>query len=422
MSLLTTASLIVTPNAYKTSKLYSVVPSDGSGDMVFTRSTTATRVNSAGLIETVAINIPRIDYTDGGCPSILVEPQRTNLAKNSQVFNTAFWNKDLTTVVDNSVTSPDGTINAATLTETAGTGSHHIHETVGSFAPTISSSYTMSCFVKLPTTAAGRFVQLPFFIAGFGVNAYANFDLLNGVVGTLGSAITSASIKSYTNGWYRISASAPATATGLSGFQLSLITSASAVRTESYTVTAGNEKSILMWGTQLELGGLETSYIPTTASTVTRNIDILGKTSATALIGQTEGTIFLDFNRTRIQEGLKSLVQIYSNNATALINLFTPNNVLTTFTVQIIVGGSTYSRTINLLDGRNKIAVVYNTTQTKIFLNGVEQSPIANVGIPVMDKIEIAHRVQTRQYGYVKTFALWKTQVSGEDCIQLTTL
>ena len=71
MSLLDTASLIVTPNGYKASKLYSVKPTDASGDMTVVRATTATRVNSAGLIESVAINVPRLDYTGGGCPSIL---------------------------------------------------------------------------------------------------------------------------------------------------------------------------------------------------------------------------------------------------------------------------------------------------------------------------------------------------------------
>jgi hypothetical protein len=57
MSLLDTASLIVTPNAYKEGKLYSVIPSDGSGDFTFTRATTATRVNSSGLVELVPYNL-----------------------------------------------------------------------------------------------------------------------------------------------------------------------------------------------------------------------------------------------------------------------------------------------------------------------------------------------------------------------------
>jgi len=82
MSLLTQASLVLTPNAVKASKLYSIIPSNGNGDMDVVRATTATRVNSLGLIESVASNVPRLNY-DGSCPSILVEPQETNLLLNS---------------------------------------------------------------------------------------------------------------------------------------------------------------------------------------------------------------------------------------------------------------------------------------------------------------------------------------------------
>jgi hypothetical protein len=57
IGLLDKASLITTPNAYKESKLYSVVPSDGAGDMTVVRATTATRVNENGLIETVPKNL-----------------------------------------------------------------------------------------------------------------------------------------------------------------------------------------------------------------------------------------------------------------------------------------------------------------------------------------------------------------------------
>ena len=82
MSLLTQASLVLTPTSYKTNKLYSVVPSSGSGDLTTTRATTATRINSSGLVENVATGIPRVDYT-GGVANILLEPQRTNRLLNS---------------------------------------------------------------------------------------------------------------------------------------------------------------------------------------------------------------------------------------------------------------------------------------------------------------------------------------------------
>jgi len=83
MSLLTQASLILTPTAYKANKLYSIVPSSGNGDMTVVRATTATRVNASGVVETVATGVPRLNYDANGSASILLEPQRTNLLVNS---------------------------------------------------------------------------------------------------------------------------------------------------------------------------------------------------------------------------------------------------------------------------------------------------------------------------------------------------
>ena len=66
------ASLVMIPSGYKTSKVYSAKPTDGAGDLTFTRSNdTATRVNSAGLIEKV----------------------RTNLILQSNSFSDAAWVK-----------------------------------------------------------------------------------------------------------------------------------------------------------------------------------------------------------------------------------------------------------------------------------------------------------------------------------------
>jgi len=87
MSTYTDASLIYYPSGVKAGKAYSLKPTDGSGDLTFTRASTATRVNSAGLIESVATGVPRIDYTSG-CGKLLLEPQRTNLVFPSATAST----------------------------------------------------------------------------------------------------------------------------------------------------------------------------------------------------------------------------------------------------------------------------------------------------------------------------------------------
>jgi len=78
------ASLIVTPNGYKASKIYALKPTDGSSDLSFSRASTALRRNSSGVWESVASNVPRLNYPiGGGCPSWLFEPQATNIFLNS---------------------------------------------------------------------------------------------------------------------------------------------------------------------------------------------------------------------------------------------------------------------------------------------------------------------------------------------------
>lgn len=73
-------SLLVLPSQYSAGKLFAYSPLVAAPvEFEFIRATSATRVNSAGLIEVVGNNVPRLDYSGGGCPSLLLEPQRTNL-------------------------------------------------------------------------------------------------------------------------------------------------------------------------------------------------------------------------------------------------------------------------------------------------------------------------------------------------------
>jgi len=77
-----TSLVVLTPNAWKVSKLYTILQNDGTTDFDFVRATGATRVNESGLIESVGNNIPRIDWFNGK-PQVLIEPQRTNLFINN---------------------------------------------------------------------------------------------------------------------------------------------------------------------------------------------------------------------------------------------------------------------------------------------------------------------------------------------------
>jgi hypothetical protein len=231
MSLLTEASLLVTPNAYKEGKLYSIIPSNGNGDFTVTRATTATRVNAAGLIELVPYNF--FQY--------------------SEQFNNAAWLPFASTVTANSTTAPNGTLTADTLTGDGISSAHRIAPAPAASISVISgNTYTASCYVKKNTN---DFFQIFFQAGQFTANAFANFDVNNGVLGTVGSAAT-ATITNVGNGWYRCSITSTAISTATSGVNFGLVTSTTATRNETNTLST----SLFLWGAQLVEGSSALDY------------------------------------------------------------------------------------------------------------------------------------------------------------------
>ena len=86
MNLYDKASLILTPNAYKASKLYALKPTNGSGDFTFSRASAQTRRNANGLIESLGNNIPALEYPVGvSCPMWSFPVQRTNEIRNNSM-------------------------------------------------------------------------------------------------------------------------------------------------------------------------------------------------------------------------------------------------------------------------------------------------------------------------------------------------
>ena len=284
MSTYDDASLIYYPSGYKASKAYSLKPTDGSGDLTFTRASTATRVNESGLIEEVAANVPRLDNSQGGCSSLLLEPQRSNLLLRSEEFNTD-WFIGANVLSSNVSSSPVGLINASKIAANSANSSHFFESVI--YSVTTSSTYTYSCFVK---SAGSNFFQLAT-STGFS-SAYQNFNLSNGTLagGNVASFGYSSSIQSYGNGWYRVSLTATSTSTSARFLCVTIL--ADVARNAPFI--GNNTDGIYTFGHQKELGSYPTSYIPTLGTAVTRVADSATKTGISSLIGQTEGTIFID--------------------------------------------------------------------------------------------------------------------------------
>ena len=71
-SLLQSASLLIIPSGYKATVAYAELPSNGNGDLTWSRNSVANRTQSDGSIGSVAANVPRLSYMYGSCPALLL--------------------------------------------------------------------------------------------------------------------------------------------------------------------------------------------------------------------------------------------------------------------------------------------------------------------------------------------------------------
>jgi hypothetical protein len=576
MSLLDTASLIVTPNGYKEGKLYSVIPSDGSGDMSVTRATTATRVNSAGLVELVPynlvsssgdistqstywtsnqsgtsiqnaaiapdgtttasqitsaggqysgiaqngisvsavpytyscylkatsgtptirltlydgvtfhqtdftinsewirysftftpiagtfgvvissssvntwlawgaqlnegtirpyqktetrLNIPRLDYSNGTCPSLLVEPQRTNLLTYSSSFDNAAWIKENASVTANTTTSPDGTLTADKLEEDNTTNKHDFYYggiSTNGVSTTIGQSYTISIYAK---AAERNFMQIALGTGQVSGNPRVNFNLLDGTITAIDSGITG-TIESAANGFYKCNIVVTAASTFLT-FIVQTQISGTAARFATYAGTTGS--GLYLWGAQLEAGSYATSYIPTTSASVTRNADEIFKTGISSLIGQTEGTLFFD-----------GIVNDAVNPASNIINTNKQANTISSFNLARNYASNTYQfyyfrgngtfDTVGLtstntyaLGQRVKIAIRYKSGDLAMYINGNLEDTSSDTYTTNGTKSELFLNDAVTYFAYQESVsfnavALWTQPLTNTQLATLTTI
>jgi hypothetical protein len=365
----------------------------------------------------VASGVGRIHYrnADGSVSStgrLLLEPQRTNLVTFSEDFSDVAWLKPNSAITPNTITAPNGTLTADTLSAD-GTFNAHLLAQTGS--ATSGVTYTHSVYAKKGTN---NFIQ----IAGTGGiytagNVFANFDLNNGVLGTIGAGST-ATITSVGNGWYRCTMTATATATNSGSFLLlCLPSSATSGRAEPNSLTT----NVFIWGAQLEVGAYATSYIPTTTAAVTRVADSASKTGVSSLIGQTEGTIFAEVNISRLLGATARSILLIGSSNNRVELLFTG---LSANRLRFLVRTSAVTRFEALLDystlGNLKLAIGYKSADTVAFINGVQVTSTTNNAFTLATLSEI-YLGETLQDS-VNQAALFTRRLTNAELAAITTL
>jgi len=357
------------------------------------------------------LNVPRLTYQNGGggCPSLLLEKQSTNLAIESEQLN--LWNGANASVTANTSVSPDGTQNADNVNITATNG--YWRRNPLTFAN--STSYTASIFVKKSATTGTK--TFGFYYnnnVGSPNNGMWNcvINLTNitatttagGTAGTGIPTILSTNIVDYGSGWYRVEvAFTTGSAAGNSGSEIGF---------ESNGVVV----DFLAWGAQVEQSSYATSYIPTTSASATRVADACSKTGISSLIGQTEGAFMIDVDlKSRL-----SFSYFLINNTTSNyigIGIF-PNSIALD-----VVSSNVPSCAISLSNsatGRFKIAGAYANNDFVLYINGTQVGTDTSGSVPATNQVDLYYNAtNTIQYNEV---VLFKTRLTNAELASLTTI
>jgi len=433
-------SLLIVPARFKTGKLYTQIATTSagvvlgsSGDFNVTRNTTATRFNSAGLIESVASGVPRLDYfTSGGtagCPALLVEASGSNLVKYSEQFDTVAngWTAAaLQTITGNTnaTLDPAGLNTADLIVATTGTTNHDIRPSVGNLDSLVSgTTYTYSVFAKA-TSAVSGFLQMYFGAIGFSpASPYANFQLSgNGAITT--GTYSAASIQPFGNGWYRCSITATAASSGNVAAPMQAILTSGVTRAGNF---AGNgTDGVYLWGAQLEASSVATSYIPTTDAAVTRNADVINVSGAVSgCIGQSEGTLYAEVDVRNVTNGNRIVCLSDGTSDNRIILQEGANSTLQAIVTNATSGVVDISTASGRTAGIYKIAIGYKQNDFAVYVNGSQTGTDNTGGVPACNQIfigKIETTATTNQFNdRIRSVALYTTRLTDSELAALTT-
>ena len=387
--------LTLVPSAYRTSKVYSVLPVNGDGDFDFSRDSNGTRVQENGLIETKTNNVPRLDWLNSNCPSLLLEPQRTNLVYPNINLSTYAINNG--SKFDNVIISPDGENNGS-LVQSNGSGTCVVYK---SFPTSLNTIYNISVFLKKGNHNNIRLQE------GF-TNSQMVVDLSNGTKISSGNT-TNEKIEDYGNGWYRVSFN---------------YTSSSSTPQAQYSIyingTTSSGLTFYTFGGQIEQGSYPTSSIKTDGNIATRERDECINAGSSSLFDITEGTIFLD---AYIPNNSSTTIISLSNGSDSQkisLNFEAVNSRVRTYSS----GGVLYYDTLSY-NQRNKILITFKLNEYKTYINGSLVSTDTSATVPTgMFKFNFSQNSGTIFFfeGKVHDTRVYDRVLTEAEAIKLTTI
>jgi hypothetical protein len=379
-------------------------------DYIETTTTTA----QAGILE----DMPRLDYSGGAsCPSLLLEPQRTNLLTQSEYYGGGDWSRTRCGFVTNTseTLSPEGIYNASKMTSTDASESYAQNNvTLGS------TSGTFTFFAK-----KGDLDYCHALVWDISANGRRQwFNLATGAVGTttnFGSGYTKvdATIKDCGNGWYRCSFSWSGGNT-TSGVRINISSGDgvidSPINSYGYFYGAQCEASV----------SYPTSYIPTYGTSQTRSVDNPIISSAGDIIDINQGTLFLD---STIDSNVNTEIYLMKFDSVSFNNtLYLYRSAIGKIQGAYRIGGLPYAEeTTGAISGRFKAAFAYDSNNDcTLYVNGSKVGASFSIPTPSVNLTAIRlggfSNTLAKQSGLTHQSLYFPTALTDSECIALTTL
>ena len=361
----------------------------------FSRGSSATVVNKLGLIETVQANDARVEYLNNAKGALLLEPQRTNLITYSeQLNNDSGWLNQLGSTVIGGQIGVGNSLSAWKLNKGVGT-----FKSLRFQSSLSSANYTLSWYLKKGSLDIAEFR----FDGGLGAQ-FIDFNLSTGVAGT-NNDLTNIKIELINNDWYRCQASYNSTITNVHLY----IGNSGSTTQEGY---------VYAQSPQLELGSYATSYIPTQGTAQTRLADSCSQTTPDGVIGQTEGTMYVNVKSDNAENSGRLIAISDGSPNNRIMIRYSSNDILIYAQTTTQQWNYTFSRDENM-----KIGIAYANNDAVLYLNGVQLNSLTSFNVPNCSKVFIG----TPEDGgssdtnvKINEFKLYNTRLSNSELAALT--
>lgn len=382
--------------------------------ITFTRSSTAKRINERGQIETVAANVPRIDFDPVtlACKGLLIEEARTNICLWSEDFTKSQWVKS-GGIIDAGPTLRGFSFQK--FVESAATEDHQVDQAI-SIATGV--SYALSIYVM----AAGRDRVR---IAGRSEPNWSEYPsaVVNLTAGTVESSTGSrqATTKSIGGGVHRITIYGK-TAAGNTGIVVQPLPSTGA----SKNYTGDGTSGIYISCAQVEEGSFPTSHIRTTSAAATRAADTasMSGTNFSEWYRQDEGTFVVDaiFGLDLVSSAIISANSSSTSNAIEIIAASPggagPYGYVNT-------GGVTQASMTDgnaLANTAYRAAIAYKADDYAFSRDGRVAVTDASGTVPTVERLDIGARAAfTYMFnGHIRSIAFYPKRLSNAELQALT--